>query len=138
MKLQKAVFDDLPDLVHMNIGLRLDENMDDSLGEREVKERMFSFLAGNEYKVFLIQEDQVLLGYCVLNILLRPMYLRQLYIKEKYRNQGIGKQAIEALLEIMDIKELDIEVMYWNDKAIKFYETYGFKKRYLGMRYKKP
>jgi ribosomal protein S18 acetylase RimI-like enzyme len=137
MRLQKAILDDIEILLHMNIGLRIDEKMDDSLGEREVKDKMISFLTGNEYKVFIIQEEEEVLGYCVINILLKPMYLRQLYINEKYRNKGIGKQVINALLDIMNIKEIDIEVMYWNDSAIRFYEKYGFKKRYLGMRYEK-
>ena len=135
MKLQKAILDDLDDLVHMNIGLRIDEEMDNRLGEKEVKDRMISFLTGNEYKVFLIQHEDNIIGYCVINVLLDPMYLRQIYIKEKYRDHGNGRQAINILMEIMEINMLDIEVMDWNENAKRFYEKFGFKRRYVGMRY---
>jgi ribosomal protein S18 acetylase RimI-like enzyme len=45
--------------------------------------------------------------------------------------------VIDLLMKIMNINELDTEVRYWNNDAIRFYEKNGFKKRYMGMRYTK-
>jgi ribosomal protein S18 acetylase RimI-like enzyme len=43
---------------------------------------------------------------------------------------------LRMVMDKYDIKEIDIEVMVWNEKAINFYTNFGFKKRYLGMNYK--
>ena len=57
----------------------------------------------------------------------RYMYLDDLYVKEKMRGLGIGKQLLEAF--IADAKEsgaqlVKWEVLDWNEPAIEFYKRY--------------
>ena len=136
MNLKIANIKDLKVLTHMNNLLRLEETMDNSLTEDEVKRRMETFITGEEYSVFLLFDNDTLVGYAVTRNNSNPLYIRQLYIKEGSRNKGLGKKALNKFLDYFNISEIDIEVMSWNEKAIDFYKKFGFKDRYIGMRYR--
>jgi ribosomal protein S18 acetylase RimI-like enzyme len=41
------------------------------------------------------------------------------------------------LLEKLDIKEIEIDVLKWNEAGIKFWESIGFEEQYIRMKYKK-
>ena len=57
----------------------------------------------------------------------RYIYLDDLYVKEKMRGAGVGKQLLNALIE--NAKEMGAslvkwEVLHWNEPAIDFYKRY--------------
>ena len=137
MMFVEAKLEDLNVLTEMNIQLRSDEKIDNVMSDKEVKSRMQSFIQSNEYKIYLLKDDDIDYGYALVNILKKPNYLRQLYIIKKFRNKGLGTKMLNELMEILNINEIDVEVMVWNERAIKFYENFGFKRRFLGLRYKK-
>ena len=127
--------DDIEELVIMNIALRTDEEIDNVMTNSEVKERMVGFITGKEYKAYILEiNEKSIVGYGLIDITRNPIYLRQLFIKKEYRNKGFGKLIINEIMKINNSNSIDIEVMYWNEEAIKFYDNIGFKKRYLGMR----
>jgi ribosomal protein S18 acetylase RimI-like enzyme len=130
-----ATINDITELAVLNRQLREDERMDNQMTDNEITKRMESFVTGQIYKVHILEnEEKEILGYCVLDITRDPKYLRQLFIKWNCRSHGYGKLLLEKVMEEYEIKELDLEVMEWNESAIKFYEHAGFKRRYIGMR----
>lgn len=55
------------------------------------------------------------------------LYLDDLVVKEKYRNNGIGKQLLDELIKIAKeerINQMRWHVLDWNENAINFYKKY--------------
>ena len=126
---------DIAELSVLNKQLREDEKMDNIMTDNEITRRMESFLTGQIYKVHILENaNKEIIGYCVLDITREPKYLRQLFIKKTYRNHGYGKLLLKKVMEEYQLKEIELEVMSWNESAIRFYEHTGFKRRYIGMR----
>jgi|JI10StandDraft_1071094.scaffolds.fasta_scaffold1869991_1 ribosomal protein S18 acetylase RimI-like enzyme len=121
-------------LTKMNISLRAAEQMDNQMSDAEVEIRMKDFISGTQYRVFTIWQSSDVIGYAVIDVTRKPPYLRQLFISEKYRRFGNGKNALADLCKILATDHFDVEVMSWNTEAIKFYEKNGFKKRVVGLR----
>ena len=133
-----ATIQDLEKLSILNKKLREDERIDNEMSDNEITKRMESFLTGKTYKVHILEnEGKNIIGYCVLDVTREPMYLRQLFVKKIYRNHGYGKTILEKIMDEYNLNTIDLEVMEWNESAIKFYEHEGFKRRYIGMRLKK-
>jgi ribosomal protein S18 acetylase RimI-like enzyme len=131
---RRATTNDIQILTEMNINLRFDERIDNEMSYQEIKERMEGFLNNSEYSIELMEDQENIVGYYLLNESKNPMYLRQLYIKKEYRNQGCGRKTIDHIMEEKNIKKIDIDVMIWNTDAIAFYERCGFQERYISMR----
>jgi len=58
----------------------------------------------------------------------RCLYLEDLVVKEKYKQQGIGKLLFEATLKEakkMDAKLMNWQVLDWNEPAIQFYKKFN-------------
>jgi ribosomal protein S18 acetylase RimI-like enzyme len=136
MKLRPAKVDDLPVLARWYKDLRTDERMDNVMTDDEIRSQMESFLLGNTYKTYFLEVGGNVVGYGMLDVTRKPMYLRHLFIDRAHRKKGHGKALIRMLMATHGISEVDIEVMVWNEDALRFYEKLGFKARYFGMRLK--
>jgi RimJ/RimL family protein N-acetyltransferase len=134
LDLVSATMADLDLLTQMNIQLRKDEQIDNSMSESDINQRMTGFLNDTDYKVLLLKNGLATIGYSLVQIKSSPLYLRQLFITESERNKGFGSQAIQKLCEYFQVQDLDIEVMTWNTSAYNFYKRNGFVDRYIGMR----
>lgn len=58
------------------------------------------------------------------------LYLEDLFILEKYRNKGYGKQVLKKLNEIAlenECVRFEWSCLDWNEPSIKFYEKMGAK-----------
>lgn len=56
------------------------------------------------------------------------LYLEDIYIKEAYRNKGIGKLFFEVLIDFAKkekCKRICWQVLHWNTPAIDFYQKLG-------------
>lgn len=78
---------------------------------------------------FLVADNgEVLGGMAFASQTGKTIHLHQLYVHPKY--QG-GKTGLHLLIEIensfLDAEKMQLEVEEKNEKAIRFYETYGFK-----------
>ena len=126
---------DIAELSVLNKQLREDEKIDNKMTDEEITQRMEFFITGQVYKVHVLEnQEKEIIGYCVLDITREPNYMRQLFVKSQYRNHGYGKLLLKKVMEEYQLKEIDLEVMLWNESAIRFYEHIGFKSRYIGMR----
>ncbi len=57
----------------------------------------------------------------------KSLYMDDLYVKEKYRGQGIGTMLINKITELAKLENcnrLRWQVSNWNHPAIKFYESW--------------
>jgi len=132
--LKSASIEDLPLLSQWYKELREDEKSDNIMFEYEIRNQMMDFLQGEVYKTFILDDNGIPMGYGMVDVTRTPNYLRHLFIRRDKRNQGLGKRLIFMLMDLLAITGIDIEVLVWNEQAIKFYHAMGFKPRYTGMR----
>ena len=60
----------------------------------------------------------------------KSLYMDDLYVKDGYRNQGIGKRLINAVIEFAKAEECNRirwQVSDWNENAQEFYRNLGAK-----------
>lgn len=136
MNIVLATMADINLLTEMNIQLREDEKIDNAMTNEQVKERMYERLSST-CKAYLFSNEQEIYGYALVDHSRTPVYLCQIYIQPEYRSHGFGRKYFIKLLEFLNIKEIDVEVLMWNERAQQFYKDIGFNERYIGFRYNK-
>ena len=101
-----------------------------------------SFQVNNYYNNYVNDEDKILLGYFVNDLLvgyiyayetisnnIKGLFIDGLYVESNYRNRGIAKELInEVVLEAegRDAKFIDIKVMSKNEIAKNLYNNLDF------------
>lgn len=106
---------------------------------RKLADHIFFFHSGKLSKIVVAEEDGVILGFAVLEIVDKPKspyskarsYLRvtEFGVEESHRRQGIGKRLFDFIKIYAARKNLDtIELDVWefNEGALRFYESQGF------------
>ncbi|BCG59097.1 GNAT family N-acetyltransferase [Paenibacillus sp. URB8-2] len=124
---------DLDLLAELNRQLIEDEKHDNTMNTGQLKERMRSFLEG-DYNAYLFSETGEVKGYALVRHGSSPLYLRQFFVCRHCRRQGYGQAAFKKLSEFLETDRLDIEVMYWNERAYSFWKSLGFRERSVYMR----
>ena len=97
------------------------------------------YIVTNHFNKMLDDENIIILGYYINKTIVGYILIRRtsnntclldgLYVEEEYRNKGIGKSLLtEAISRIknMNVKYVDINVMYNNIIAKHIYEKLGF------------
>ena len=128
MKIKKCFFGDAGRLAELNKQLIEDEKSDNQMDMEELKSRMETFLRKDYNAYFFLEENEVV-GYALVNVHTRPVYLRQFLIERKYRRNHLGSEAVKLLLKKLDVSEMDTEVLSWNETGLKFWESCGFSER---------
>ncbi len=86
-------------------------------------------------RAFLIQEDDVVVGYVVLTFQYglevggRETFVDELFIKEPHRGRGLGRRTFQFLDEFCRqnrILAIHLAVELPNERARRFYESIGF------------
>ena len=98
-----------------------------------------NYIVTNHFNKMLDDENIIILGYYINEIIVGYILIRRtsnntclldgLYVEKEYRNKGIGKSLLtEAISRIknMNVKYVDINVMYNNIIAKHIYEKLGF------------
>ncbi len=98
-----------------------------------------NYIVTNHFNKMLDDENIIILAYYINKIIVGYILIRRtsnntclldgLYVEKEYRNKGIGKSLLtEAISRIknMNIKYIDINVMYNNIIAKHIYEKLGF------------
>ena len=135
MQLQKCTMIDVPKLALLNKQLIDDEKSDNPMNINELESRMKGFLE-TDYSAYFFIEDGQIIGYALVRNTSNPVYLRQFLIDRNYRKQHYGVQAFQMLLQYLDIKEIDLEVLPWNKNGLAFWKHCGFNETCIAMRYK--
>ena len=126
MVIRKCKLEDIPKLALLNKQLIEDEKSDNPMSIQELEERMTGFL-NTEYDAFFFMVDKDIVGYALVMNSCRPLYLRQFLIDRKYRKHHYGTEAFKSLIEYLNVKSIDIEVLSWNEAGNRFWESCGFK-----------
>ena len=88
--------------------------------------------------VFIIKSSVQIIGYIILTFGYsleyggRDAYIDEFYIKEGFRNKGIGSKALEYVVKYArttGIKALHLEIKNKHKDAARLYERNGFSKR---------
>ena len=135
MQIQKFTMIDVPKLAQLNKQLIDDEKSDNPMNINELESRMKGFLE-TDYSAYFFIEDSQIIGYALIRNTSNPLYLRQFLIERNYRKHHYGTQAFQMLLQHLDIKEMDLEVLPWNKSGLAFWKHCGFHETCIAMRYK--
>lgn len=146
MQIKKCTLADTELLAQLNKQLIEDEKSDNPMTLEELEYRMERFIT-TEYDAYFFVEDEdsgfdknkdscgEILGYALIKNSSNPLYLRQFFIKREYRKKHLGTKAFQLLKEHLEVDTLDIEVLSWNEAAMKFWQSLGFCERSRYMRY---
>lgn len=126
MVIRKCKLEDIPKLALLNKQLIEDEKSDNPMSIQELEERMTGFL-NTEYDAYFFMVDEDIVGYALVKNSCRPLYLRQFLIDRKYRKHHYGTEAFNSLIQYLEVKRIDIEVLSWNEAGNRFWESCGFK-----------
>ena len=127
MQYRHATAADLDLLAEWNRQLIRDEGHRNRMAVPELRERMRAWLAG-DYRaiVFLLAGEPV--AYGLYRESLEEVYLRQFFVRQDRRREGIGRRAIGLLRQ--DIwppqKRLTVEVLCQNVAGIQFWRSMGY------------
>jgi len=132
MKIKKCTLKDVTQLALLNKQLIDDEKSNNPMSIEELGQRMTGFLS-SEYDAYFFVEQEAVVGYALIKNTCNPLYLRQFLIDRKYRRKHYGTEAFNTLMQYLDIKSIDIEVLPWNERGILFWESCGFREisRYM-------
>ena len=125
--------DDVKMLAAMNHELIRDEGSENPMNLKQLEERMKDFLL-TEYKADLILSDNEIAGYCLYKMENQKdnggfdIYVRQYYIKPKYRQRGLGKSAFKILMEttFKNASFVKLDVLESNQIGKIFWSKVGF------------
>ena len=135
IEMRECTVDDAPLLAEMHLQLVEDERADTQMDLAQMEVLMRERIAA-EYRAFAFLESGRVVGYALCDMSREPVYLRHFFICRDARRKGYGRQAIQALLERLGIRTLDIEVYSWNERGVAFWSALGFETRCYAMRLK--
>jgi RimJ/RimL family protein N-acetyltransferase len=116
-------------LLKMNKQLMEDEQFDRILSDEILSNKWDEFLTDDKFTVVLFLIDDDITGYAIVQTDLKPLYLRHFFIKREFRRKGYGRESFNAMLEFLNTNEIDLDVMSWNERGMKFWESLGFTER---------
>ncbi len=136
MEIKKCTLNDVSQLALLNKQLIEDEKSNNPMSVKELEERMIGFLK-SEYDAYFFLIEKTVVGYALVKHTCTPLYLRQFLIAREYRKKHYGTEAFQSLLIYLNVKTVDIEVLPWNERGIRFWESCGFKEISRYMRFEK-
>lgn len=104
---------------------------------KKVHEATFEELVngrGAYIEAFFIEPEGNTAGYCIVGKGFSPecggkvAWIEEIYIKEEFRSQGVGKAVLKEIFERFGAKRYRLEVEPSNLRAAELYKTLGFKK----------
>ncbi len=127
MRYRAATTADALTLSQWNRQLIRDQGHRNPMSEAELQVRMANWLAG-EYQAVLFEDADGTAGYAVFRGEDDHVYLRQFFVRPDRRRQGVGRAAINWLLENVwrDVPRVRLEVLVGNASAIQFWRSVGF------------
>lgn len=82
---------------------------------------------------FIVIHDKKVIGYSIVKNRYYRKSIDTLYIDKDYQGNGLGSLLMNNIIKKLDSKKIYVDVVSYNDKAIHFYEKYGFlyKKKHI-------
>jgi ribosomal protein S18 acetylase RimI-like enzyme len=90
------------------------------------KENLKKQLNSNSILFNMIEIDDISIGIITVKIKNKDFHLSRLYILPEFQGKGIGKYAINHLIDNYEIDKITLDVEVSNQNAINFYKKLGF------------
>ena len=94
-------------------------------------------LSGNEFDVYEFIEEGTPVGMATVERARRypGVSVESFFICREHRRKGCGTRALNALMEHLGETAIDLDVYRWNERAIAFYRSFGFREIFLHMNF---
>ncbi len=101
-------------------------NDDTPLGKQRTEDRKKRFFNDNRH-TWVAKDDDKIVGFCAAAKEENNGRIQAIYLLPTYQGKGLGRKLMEAALNWLNKdQDIYINVATYNDKAIKFYEKFGF------------
>ena len=130
---RQATPDDIPALLALIKELAMFENAPEKVETTKAQLLEDGFGLSPSFKAFVAENEGIVIAFALSYIRYstwrgRVLYLEDLYVQPPFRSSGIGRRLINMKLDYsktLGIKYLCLQVLDWNENAIRFYESYG-------------
>lgn len=124
---------DYKDLMDMIVSLYREDPEGEPMDEGKIKSTVGEFRKNPEkISIYMFKQGNECVGYAILVYFWSNEYggnivdIDELYVRERYRNQGIGTQFFSFVERMENRAALQLETTPSNRKALAFYERLGF------------
>jgi len=92
-----------------------------------------TFLSSFEvgHKGLICKKDNLMIGFIIFSPISPEAHILSISVRNEMQTKGIGTLLLKSMLDqckVMNYKKIFLEVRVSNEKAINFYEKFGFSK----------
>ena len=92
-----------------------------------------TFLSSFEvgHKGLICKKDNLMIGFIIFSPISPEAHILSISVRNEMQSKGIGTLLLKSMLnqcKVMNYKKIFLEVRVSNEKAINFYEKFGFSK----------
>ena len=92
-----------------------------------------TFLSSFEvgHKGLICKKDNLMIGFIIFSPISPEAHVLSISVRNEMQSKGIGTMLLKSMLDqckVMNYKKIFLEVRVSNEKAINFYEKFGFSK----------
>lgn len=127
MQIRRVEIEEAVRLAPLNHQLIIDEGHRNSMTLDGLTDRMKNWLSDG-YVAIVAEDSKAILGYALYRLEPEYIYVRQLFILQQRRREGIGRAIIDFLMSnhLSSKPRIRIEVLSQNVAAQKFWRSIGF------------
>jgi predicted acetyltransferase len=127
MDFRTAAAIDIPELAILNAALIRDEGHRNRMTVAELEARMRKFFKEGHVAVMFIEGDRTV-GYALYRTDDDGVFVRQFFIVERARRNGLGREAVQWLCANVwqDSERVTLQVLLHNQRGIDFWRAVGF------------
>ena len=138
MKIREATESDSEWILHHRIGMFRDMDDSDEFIEETTELTMQYLKVGwtNDYRYFLIEEDDSVVGGCGLSLFrIPPMahqktgiyaYLSNMYIESEHQKKGYGRFLLKHVIDLCKREGIGLLLLHASKNGRSLYESEGF------------
>ncbi|MGZ8469519.1 MAG: GNAT family N-acetyltransferase [Gemmatirosa sp.] len=128
MEYRVAVEADAPLLADINRQLIEDEWGGGGMSQDRLEERMRRWIAEDEYRAILFQQDGATVAYALVSVDDDSAYVRHFFVLPEHRGGGVGRRAVETLFRdvIPPTHRTTLDVLASNASGHQFWRSVGF------------
>ena len=140
MEFRYAGEDDAPFLAEINRQLIRDEWDGGGMSLPRLEARMRRWLADDEYRAVLFQEDDQTVAYSLVSLDEDSAYIRHFFVLHEQRGRGVGRRAVQTLLReiIPPGTRTTLDVLASNHTGHGFWRSAGFRDYAVRMEHVPP
>ena len=83
------------------------------------------------HKGLICKKDNLMIGFIIFSPISSEAHILSISVRNEMQSKGIGTMLLKSMLDqckVMNYKKIFLEVRVSNEKAINFYEKFGFSK----------